>query len=88
MDDVSPTVTSYNATLYSIEELDEGDHHLVITLQDYKGNESDMMFDFAAVNGTRPFNLPSGSSEYVPFPLLSPYYCRRLHRPTNLIGIL
>lgn len=65
MDETSPTVTTYNATLYNIQELDEGNHHLVVTLQDYKGSESDMMFDYAAVNGTKPSGSSSGSSEYV-----------------------
>ena len=68
VDETSPTVTTYNATLYNIQELDEGNHHLVVTLQDYKGSESDMMFDYAAVNGTKPSDSSLGSSEYVPPP--------------------
>lgn len=69
-DYTTPTVTTYNATLYNIDNLDEGNHHIVVTLQDYRGNQSDMMFDYAAVNGTRPNGSSSGSSQYV----LLPFY--------------
>ena len=69
-DDTTPSLTSYNATLYDIQELDEGDHHILVTLQDYRGNESDMMFDYAAVNGTLS-SSSSGISEYVLSPIIA-----------------
>jgi len=53
-DYTTPTITTYNATLYDIQNLTDGDHTLNIVLQDYRGNQSDMMFDYAAVTGTRP----------------------------------
>lgn len=50
----SASYTSYNATLYNMQNLDYGDHHVTVELQDYEGNESTIMFDYAAVTGTRP----------------------------------
>jgi len=61
----SPTTTTYNATLYDIQNLEDGNHNLDIVLQDYMGNQSTMMFDYAAVIGQRPIvqSSKSGSSK-------------------------
>jgi hypothetical protein len=53
-DFLTPTFTSYNATLYDKQNLSYGDHVLEVVLQNYRGNQSDMMFDYAAVTGVRP----------------------------------
>src|ERR1700692_1893351 len=50
----TPTYTTYNATLYEMDNLTYGDHTLSIVLQDYQGNSSDIMFDYAVVTGVRP----------------------------------
>jgi len=48
-----PEVTTYNATLYDNQDLDDGDHVLEVTIQDYAGSKSDMVFDYAEVVGQR-----------------------------------
>jgi len=58
----TPTYTTYNATLYDKQNLTYGNHVLNIVLQDYRGNQSDIMFDYAAVTGERPAVKSSGSS--------------------------
>ncbi|KZP17629.1 hypothetical protein FIBSPDRAFT_932161 [Athelia psychrophila] len=46
---------SYNATLYDIQNLHYGDHSLTVELQNYTGGlPSTILFDYAAVTGTRP----------------------------------
>lgn len=62
-DYTTPTVTTYNATLYDIQNLTYAQHHLIVTIQDYRGNQSDMMFDYAAVTGERPATSSSGGSD-------------------------
>jgi hypothetical protein len=47
------TTTTYNATLYNKQNMFYGDHVLNVVLQDYQGNQSDIMFDYAAVTGVR-----------------------------------
>jgi len=59
-DYLTPTYTTYNATLYDKQNLTYGNHFLNVILQDYNGNMSDIMFDYAAVTGVRP---PLGSSK-------------------------
>jgi len=60
----SPTTTTYNATLYDIQGLDDGIHDLNIVIQDYRGNQSDMMFDYAVVTGVRrTIETSSGNSK-------------------------
>jgi len=61
-DYTTPTITTYNATLYDIQNLEDGEHEVVVTIQDYRGNQSDMMFDYAAVSGTRSATSGLGSS--------------------------
>jgi len=53
-DNVNLTTTSYNATLYDKQNLTYGNHVLNVVLQDYKLNQSDIMFDYAAVTGVKP----------------------------------
>ena len=61
-DYATPTYTTYNATLYDKHNLTYGNHMLNIVLQDYRGNQSDIMFDYAVVTGTRPTGGSSGSN--------------------------
>jgi len=61
-DYTTPTYTTYNATLYDKQNLTYGNHMLNVVLQDYRGNQSDIMFDYAAVTGTRPVASSSGSN--------------------------
>jgi hypothetical protein len=53
-DYATPTFTSYNATLYDKQDLTYGNHVLNVVLQDYVGNQSDIMLDYAAVTGVKP----------------------------------
>jgi hypothetical protein len=53
-DYTTPTNTTYNAMLYDKQNLAYGDHVLNIILQDYRGNQSDIMFDYAAISDTQP----------------------------------
>jgi len=57
----TPTYTTYNATLYDMQNLTDGNHVVNIVLQDYMGNQSDIMFDYAGVTGDKPA-VRSGSS--------------------------
>jgi hypothetical protein len=56
-DERNLTTTSYNATLYDKQNLTYGNHVLNVVLQDYRLNQSDIMFDYAAVTGVKP--IPS-----------------------------
>jgi len=64
-DFLTPTFTSYNATLYDKQNLSYGDHVLEVVLQNYRGNQSDMMFDYAAVTGVRPILSDNHSSKTI-----------------------
>jgi len=58
----TPTFTSYNATLYDKQNLTYGHHVLNVVLQDYRGNQSDIMFDYAAITGDGPVVVHSSEN--------------------------
>ncbi|KIM80340.1 hypothetical protein PILCRDRAFT_530598 [Piloderma croceum F 1598] len=64
-DYATPTFTSYNATLYDKQNLTYGSHVLNVVLQDYRLNQSDLMFDYAAVTGVRPVLSDNHSSKKI-----------------------
>jgi len=59
-DYATPTYTTYNATLYDKQNLTYGNHVLDIVIQDYRENQSVIMFDYAAITGEQPAT-PSGN---------------------------
>jgi hypothetical protein len=59
----TPTYTTYNATLYEEQNLTYGKHVANIIIQDYQGNQSGILFDYAAVTGTR---LSPNNSDHSP----------------------
>lgn len=61
-DYATPTYTTYNATLYDKQNLTYGNHNLNVVLQSYRSNESTILFDYAAVTGTRPSGKSSGAN--------------------------